>query len=229
LNLILLGPPGAGKGTQAKLLEERHGLKQLSTGDMLRGAVAGETELGRKAKAIMERGDLVPDHIVVSIIADRLDKPDVQNGFILDGFPRNTAQAEALDEMMASKGLKLDAVIEMKVEDEALVERIAGRYTCAKCSKGYHDRFEQPKVEGRCDVCGSTEFIRRPDDNEATVRSRLDIYYKQTAPLVKYYAAKGILRSVDGMAEIGAVTRQIEKALPRRPDRKEDARGGLTA
>jgi adenylate kinase len=229
LNIILLGPPGAGKGTQAKLLEERHRLKQLSTGEMLRGAVAAGTDLGRKAKAIMDRGDLVPDDIVVSIIAERLEKPDVKNGFILDGFPRNTAQAEALDRMMATKNLSLDAVIEMKVDDEALIERLAGRYTCAKCGKGYHDHFEQPKTAGVCDVCGSTEFIRRADDNEATVRSRLGVYYKQTAPLVKYYAAKGNLRSVDGMAEIGAVSRQIEKALSAQPDRQEHVSTGLTA
>jgi adenylate kinase len=215
VNLILLGPPGAGKGTQAKLLEDKRGLKQLSTGDMLRGAVAAGTEMGKKAKAVMDRGDLVSDDIVVSIIAERLDQPDVEKGFILDGFPRNQAQAEALDRMLGDKGLKVDAVIEMKVDDEALVERIAGRYTCAKCGKGYHDTFEKPKKPGICDVCGSTEFVRRADDNEKTVRDRLQIYNRQTAPLVDYYGRTGVLHKVDGMADIPVVTRQIEDVLER--------------
>ena len=215
MNLILLGPPGAGKGTQAKLLEDKKGYKQLSTGDMLRSAIAQGTEMGKKAKVVMDRGDLVSDDIVVSIIAERLDKPDVKKGFILDGFPRNQAQAEALDRMLKDKGLKLDAVIEMKVDDEALVERIAGRYTCAKCGKGYHDRFEKPKKAGICDVCGSTEFVRRADDNEKTVRDRLQVYNKQTAPLVDYYGRTGALHKVNGMADIAVVTRQIEDVLER--------------
>lgn len=215
MNLIFLGPPGAGKGTQAKLLEDKKGYKQLSTGDMLRGAVAAGTEMGRKAKVVMDRGDLVSDDIVVSIIAERLDKPDVKKGFILDGFPRNKAQAEALDHMLEDKGLKLDAVIEMKVDDDALVKRIAGRYTCAKCGKGYHDEFEKPKKPGICDVCGSTEFVRRADDNEKTVRDRLQIYNKQTAPLVDYYGLTGVLHKVNGMADISVVTRQIEDVLER--------------
>lgn len=215
MNLILLGPPGAGKGTQAKLLEDKKGFKQLSTGDMLRGAVAAGTEMGRKAKEVMDKGQLVSDAIVISIISERLDKPDVKKGFILDGFPRNTAQAEALDRMLEDKGLKLDAVIEMKVDDEELVKRIAGRYTCAKCGKGYHDEFEKPKVAGVCDVCGSTEFVRRADDNEKTVRDRLVVYNKQTAPLVDYYGRTGVLHKVNGMADIGVVTRQIEDVLGR--------------
>lgn len=213
MNLILLGPPGAGKGTQAKLIEERHGMKQLSTGEMLRAAVAAGTETGRRAKVIMDRGELVPDEVVVGIIADRLSQPDVKKGFILDGFPRNTAQAEALDNMLAGKGLKLHAVIEMKVDDEALVDRITGRYTCATCGKGYHDRFEKPKKADVCDVCGGMEFTRRADDNEKTVRDRLSVYNKQTAPLVQYYSGRGNLKTIDGMADIGEVTRQIERVL----------------
>jgi adenylate kinase len=220
VNIILLGPPGAGKGTQAKRLEESRGLVQLATGDMLRAAVARQTEYGKQAKAVMERGDLVSDEIVVAIISERLDQPDVdkqdgKGGFVLDGFPRNVAQAEALDKMLQSKTMKLDAVIEMKVDDEALVERISGRFACAKCGKTYHDRFDPPKVPGTCDACGSTEFVRRDDDNAETVRSRLEVYHRQTAPLVEYYGAQGKLKTVDGMASMDEVTQQLEEVLDR--------------
>ena len=213
MNIILLGPPGAGKGTQAKVLEESRGLKQLSTGDMLRAAVAAGSEIGLKAKAIMDRGDLVSDEVIVAVVGDRMNQPDVKNGVVFDGFPRTPAQAEALDKMLASRGQKLDAVVEMKVEDEELVKRISGRFTCAKCGKGYHDSFARPKVDGICDVCGGTEFIRRADDNEKTVRDRLNVYNKQTAPLVNYYAKRGNLRSVDGMADITKVTASIGRIL----------------
>jgi adenylate kinase len=213
MNIILLGPPGAGKGTQARRLEARRGMKQLSTGDMLRAAVAAGTEHGRKAKAVMDRGDLVSDETVVSIIADRLNQPDAMAGFILDGFPRNVAQAAALDSMMAARGLALDMVIELAVDDEALVRRLSGRFGCAGCGKGYHDVFERPKVEGRCDVCGGAAFVRREDDSAETVKSRLGVYNRQTAPLVSYYAKRGKLKQIDGMAEIDEVSRQIEEAL----------------
>ena len=213
MNVILLGPPGAGKGTQAKRLEKRHNLIQLSTGDMLRAAVASGSELGRKAKSVMDAGHLVPDDLMIAMIADRIGQADCANGFILDGFPRTTPQAEALDRMLAAKGLQLQAVIEMKVDEDVLVDRITGRYTCARCGAGYHDRYQKPKMAGVCDNCGGTEFKRRADDTEETVRTRLAAYHAQTAPILPYYRGRGVLQAVDGMASIDEVTRQIEGVL----------------
>jgi adenylate kinase len=208
--LILLGPPGSGKGTQAKRLEDGRGLVQLSTGDMLRAAVASGNEMGQQAKKVMDVGELMPDEIMIQIISDRIDEPDCQNGFILDGFPRTTPQAEALDKLLDAKSLNLGKVIELKVDEEALVERVTGRYSCAKCGSGYHDKFQQPKQDGVCDSCGSTEFSRRSDDNEETVRSRLAAYHDQTAEIVPYYLGKGLLAEINGMAEIEDVTVAIE-------------------
>ncbi|MGB3719893.1 MAG: adenylate kinase [Proteobacteria bacterium] len=213
MNLILLGPPGAGKGTQAAAIAASRGLVQLSTGDMLRAAVKAGTEVGKQAKAIMERGDLVPDEIVIRIIDERIGQPDCENGFILDGFPRTLPQAAALDKLLADRNKQLDLVIEFKVDDAALVERISGRFACAKCGAGYHDKFKQPKTPGVCDACGSTEFSRRADDNAETVKNRLMAYYKETAPLIGYYFAKGKLKSIDGMAPIDQVTHAIERLL----------------
>ncbi|MFI4987697.1 MAG: adenylate kinase [Alphaproteobacteria bacterium] len=213
MNLLLLGPPGSGKGTQAKRLEERHGLVQLSSGDMLRAAVKDGSEIGSKAKAIMERGELVPDDMVIAIIADRIDQPDCARGFVLDGFPRTTAQAEALDRMLAKKRLTLDLVIELKVDEAAIVRRIVGRSNCARCGAGYHDEFHRPKVAGVCDVCGSTSFTRRADDNAETVASRLAAYRASTAPILPYYEKRAVLKRVDGMAPIDSVSDAIEAIL----------------
>jgi adenylate kinase len=215
MRLILLGPPGAGKGTQAQRLQQARGLVQLSTGDMLRAAVAAGSEIGKRADAVMKRGELVSDEIVVGIIEDRIAQPDCAKGFILDGFPRTAAQAEALDAMLARKGLKLGAVVEMVVDDSQMVDRITGRFTCAKCGAGYHDTNRPPKRAGICDVCGGTEFTRRADDKAETVKARLEAYHRQTAPLLPYYRGKGILQQVDGMAPIEEVSRQIDKVLDR--------------
>ncbi|MGX0903286.1 adenylate kinase [Roseovarius sp. MBR-79] len=209
VNLVLLGPPGAGKGTQARMLEDGFGLVQLSTGDLLRAAVAAGTEAGKKAKAVMEAGDLVSDEIVIAILRDRLAEPDCARGVILDGFPRTTVQAAALDTLMAETGQSIGAAISLEVDDAAMVARIAGRYTCAKCGEGYHDTFKTPAVEGVCDKCGATEMTRRADDNAETVEQRLRAYHAQTAPLIDYYDAKGVLARVDAMAEIEAVSQAL--------------------
>lgn len=213
MNIILLGPPGAGKGTQAAKLVADRGMVQLSTGDMLRAAVKAGTPTGLKAKAIMDAGELVPDDVVSGIIGERLDQMTAGEGAIFDGYPRTAAQAVALDQLLADRGRKLDRVIELTVDEDALVERITGRYTCAKCGEGYHDKFKQPKVAGVCDVCGSTEFKRRPDDNEETVRTRMAEYRGKTAPIIPIYEARGILARVDGMAEIDHVSAAVAAAL----------------
>ena len=213
MRLILLGPPGAGKGTQAAHMRDRYGLAHLSTGDMLREAVAAATEVGLAAKAVMDAGKLVSDDLMISLIDQRTRHEDCASGYILDGFPRTLAQAEALDTMLRERGEAIDRVIEFEVDDEALVERISGRFSCARCGAGYHDRFKQPAKPGVCDVCGSTDFKRRADDNAETVRSRLDAYHAQTKPLLPYYRKRGLLVSLDGMASIDQVTAEVERTL----------------
>lgn len=214
MNIILLGPPGAGKGTQAKRLQDKHGLVQLSTGDMLRELKASGSKLGDQAKEIMDAGMLMPDDLMIEMISQRIDEPDCKTGFILDGFPRTTPQAEGLDKMLSNKGLKLDSVIEMKVDEQALIKRVVGRYSCANCGAGYHDSFQKPAREGICDNCGGTEFSRRADDNAETMQTRLATYHEQTAPILPYYRDKGVLKTIDGMASIDEVTGQIEAILP---------------
>ena len=213
MNLILLGPPGAGKGTQAKRLEDHYGILQLSTGDLLRSEVASGSELGEQAKEVMEMGGLVSDELILSMIFSRLKHSDYKSGCILDGFPRTTPQAEELDKMLIENDIKIDHVIEMRVDDEAMVERITGRFTCSGCGMGYHDLFKKPKVEEVCDNCGGIDFDRRADDNTETVRSRLSNYHEQTEPIISYYGDKGILSSIDGMQAIDEVTKQLKRVI----------------
>ncbi len=213
MNIILLGPPGAGKGTQASRLEQERGMIQLSTGDMLRAAVKAGSPVGLQAKAVMDAGGLVSDDIVSGIIGERLDQLGADAGAIFDGYPRTAPQAESLDTLLAERGKTLDHVIELAVNEDALVERITGRFTCANCGEGYHDRFKQPAVANVCDVCGSTEFKRRPDDNEETVRTRMAEYRAKTAPILPLYEARGIVSRVDGMADIAVVSAAIEAIL----------------
>ncbi|MGR3615720.1 MAG: adenylate kinase [Paracoccaceae bacterium] len=211
--LILLGPPGAGKGTQARMLEDSFGLVQLSTGDLLRDAVAAGTDAGKAAKAVMEAGELVSDDIVIAILRDQLAQPDCAKGVILDGFPRTTVQAKALDTLLAETGQRINAAISLDVEDAEMVTRISGRYTCGGCGEGYHDTFKKPAVYGKCDKCGKGDFKRRADDNAATVASRLAAYHAQTAPLITYYADRGALQSIDAMGQIDDIAKGLSQIV----------------
>jgi adenylate kinase len=213
MNVILLGPPGSGKGTQAKRIESDKGIVQLSTGDMLRAAIASGSVLGTRVKGIMDGGQLVPDGLIIDMIAERTARPDCRNGFILDGFPRTVPQAQALDEMLEKRGLKLDHVIEIAVDEATLIDRLSGRFACSRCGASYHERYHRPRVEGVCDVCGNTEFAHRADDSPTAVKARLEVYNRQTAPILPYYRARGILRGVDGGGEMDAVGRRIEAIL----------------
>ena len=213
--LILLGPPGAGKGTQARMLEEKFGLVQLSTGDLLRAAVAAGTPAGKAAKAVMEAGELVSDQIVIDILRDRLAEPDCAKGVILDGFPRTTVQAQALDALLAESGQKINAAISLEVDDAAMVTRISGRFTCGGCGEGYHDTFKPTSEKGKCDKCGSTDMKRRADDNAETVASRLEAYHAQTAPLISYYDAKGALQKIDAMGDINDIASRLQAMVAR--------------
>ncbi|MEP6173206.1 MAG: adenylate kinase, partial [Parasphingorhabdus sp.] len=211
--IILLGPPGAGKGTQASRLEDEHGMVQLSTGDMLRAAVKAGTKVGMKAKALMDAGELVPDEVVSGIIGDKLDELGAEKGVIFDGYPRTAAQAASLDEILTARNRALAYVIELAVDEDALVERIVGRFTCGNCGEGYHDTFKQPVKEGVCDACGESQFKRRPDDNEETVRTRMTEYRAKTAPILPIYEARGIVRKVNGMGSMAEVNDAIEAVL----------------
>ena len=213
--LILLGPPGAGKGTQARMLEEDFGLIQLSTGDLLRAAVAAGTDAGQRARAVMEAGQLVSDDIVLAILKDRMTAPDVARGVILDGFPRTDGQAAALDALLATTGQSVTAAISLEVDDEAMVGRVAGRTTCGGCGEGYHDEFKQPAVAGTCDKCGGTAFKRRADDNAETVRERLKAYHAQTAPLITYYEGRGVLQRIDAMGPIAGIRAALSDIVAR--------------